>query len=365
MTVPENAQHTAPDQTQHTAPDRTRQAQQAAPDTAGRRLIELMAGFWKTQAIYLAAESGLVDAIAAAGRAPAVELANRTGTDPDALGRLLLFLESLDVVSGEDPAGYALTPVGELLRTGTQDSMRDHVRIYGSHFYRAWGALDHSLRTGRSAFTEVYGSDLFRYLNQHPDLSLTYERAMVAGTPFFAQVPEVHDFSGARLIVDVAGGHGALLHEILKSCPEPRAVLFDAPHVIAETADRPIASEHGDRVTLVPGDFFEGVPQGGDVYLLSRILHCFDDEACLRILAHCRSAMAPGGRLVVVERLLTRGTGSSLAQGYNMHMLVVLGGGRERDEDAYRTLLEKAGFQLDSVTTLPLETHLMAATLRR
>jgi hypothetical protein len=336
-------------------------------DTAGRRLIELMAGFWKTQAIYLAVESGLVDAVAATGRAPAAELAARTDTHPDALERLLLFLESLDVVdvaAGEEGAGYALTPIGELLRTDAPDSMRDHVRIYGSHFYQAWGALGHSLRTGGSAFAEVYGSDLFRYLHQHPDLSLTYERAMVAGTPFFAEVAEVYDFGAARLIVDVAGGHGALLHEILKACPGPRAVLFDAPHVIAETADRPIATAHGDRCDLVPGDFFDKVPEGGDVYLLSRILHCFDDEACLRILANCRAAMAPGGRLVIVERMLTKGTGSSLAQGYNMHMLVVLGGGRERDEDSYRTLLEKAGFRLDSVSALPLETHLLSATLR-
>ncbi|SFY19975.1 acetylserotonin O-methyltransferase [Streptomyces atratus] len=326
---------------------------------AGRQLIELMAGFWKTQAVYIATESGIVDHIPVDGRIPAIELALETGTDPDALGRLLLFLESLGVVDGDETNGYALTPVGELLRTDTRDSMRDHVRIYGSHFYQAWGALSHSLRTGGSAFTHVYGSDLFSYLHQNPELSLTYERAMVAGTPFFAEVSGAFDFSGARRIVDVAGGHGALLNEILNANPGPRAVLFDAAHVIEEAAGRPIATDHADRCERVPGDFFESVPENGDVYLLSRILHCFDDEACHRILTNCRRAMAPGGKLVILERMLTKGTGSSLTQGYNMHMLVVLGGGRERDEAQYRTLLDKAGFAVESIHELPLETHLL------
>ncbi|MEW2072225.1 methyltransferase [Streptomyces sp. NPDC012403] len=330
-------------------------------ETAGRHLFELMAGFWKTQAVYLAVESGTVDAIAAADRASTVDLSIETRTDADALGRLLLFLESLGVVEGDEAGGWALTEVGELLRTDTRDSMRDHVRIYGSHFYPAWGALSHSLRTGRSAFAHVYGSDLFSYLHKNPEVSLTYERAMVAGTPFFAEVSGAYDFSGARRIVDVAGGHGALLNEILNANPGPRAVLFDAPHVIEESKDRPIATDHADRCERIAGNFFESVPSDGDVYLLSRILHCFDDEACHRILTNCRRAMAPGGKLVILERVLVRGTGSSLSQGYNMHMLVVLGGGRERDETQYRTLLDKAGFTVESIHGLPLETHLMVA----
>lgn len=332
-----------------------------AEDPPGRQLIELMAGFWKTQAIYLATELGLVDAIATAGRAPGFDLALRTGTDADALERLLLFLESLGVVDSDDEKGYALTSVGELLRTGVADSMSDHVRIYGSHFYQAWGALSHSLRTGRSAFTQVFGTDLFSYLHHNPDVSLTYERAMEAGSPFFAEVGRAFDFSQARRIVDVAGGNGSLLDQILKANPGPRAVLFDSPHVIKETANRPIATVHGDRCERIAGNFFESVPAEGDVYLLSRILHCFDDETCYQILSNCRSVMAPGTKLLVLERVLTKGTGSSLAQGYNMHMLVVLGGGRERDEAHYRALLEKAGFAVESRHRLPLETHLFVA----
>lgn len=333
----------------------------ATEHTAARQLIELMAGFWKAQAVYTATELGIIDRIAAAGRIPAVDLAHRTGTDADALGRLLLFLDSLGVVDGDETVGYALTPVGELLRSGTADSMSDHVRIHGSHFYQAWAALSHSLHTGRSAFTRVFGSDLFSYLHQNPDVALTYERAMTAGAPFFAEVARAFDFSRARRIVDVVGGHGALLDSILTAHPGPRAVLFDAPEVIEETAGRPIATVHADRCERIAGDFFESVPAGGDVYLLSRILHCFDDESCHRILTNCRRVMTPGTRLVILERILAKDTGSSLAQGYNLHMLVVLGGGRERDEAHYRALLEKAGFAVESLRRLSLETHLLVA----
>jgi hypothetical protein len=336
----------------------------ATEDTAGRQLIELMAGFWKTQAVYVATELGIADRIAAAGRIPVVDLAHRTGTDADALGRLLLFLDSLGVVDGDETGGYALTPVGELLRTDAPDSMSDHVRVYGSHFYQAWAALTHSLHTGRSAFTRVFGSDLFSYLHQNPDVSRTYERAMTAGAPFFAEVAHAVDFSRARRIVDVAGGHGALLDAILRAHPGPRAVLFDAPEVIEETANRPIATVHANRCERIAGDFLDSVPAGGDVYLLSRILHCFDDETCHRILTNCRRAMAPGARLVILERILAKDTGSSLTQGYNLHMLVMFGGGRERDEAHYRAVLEKAGFAVESLHRLPLETHLLVATPR-
>ncbi len=329
--------------------------------SAVHRLTELSAGFWKTQALYTATELGVIDKIAEVRRASSIELAIQIKADADALGRLLLFLDSLGVVAGDEVTGYELTAVGELLRTDAPNSMRDQVRMYGEHFYQAWGALSHSIQTGRSAFTHVFGANLFSYLNQHPETSLLYERMMVGGAPFFSEVSASYDFSQAHRIVDVAGGHGALLDEILTANPGPRAVLFDAPHVVKEAATYPIKTNHAERCERIGGDFFESVPPAGDVYILSRILHCFDDDACHRILANCRRAIAPGGQLMVLERLITKTSGSSLAQGFNMHMLVVLGGGRERNEAEYRALLHEAGFAMHSIRPLPLEAHLMIA----
>jgi hypothetical protein len=239
--------------------------------------------------------------------------------------------------------------------------MREHILLYGDLFYRAWEALEHSVRTGESALGQVFGTDLFSYLQRHPDASEMYERMMTAGTPFFTSVNNAYDFSKARCIVDVAGGHGDLLHAILRTHQEPRAVLFDVPHVIEESAGYPLLTDYAERCQVIGGDFFQAVPRHGDVYLLSRILHCFDDLSCHRILMNCRQAIAAGGTLIILERLLTTGAESVLAHGYNMHMLVVLGAGRERTQQEYEGLLTQAGFALESVHALPLDTHLLVA----
>lgn len=326
-----------------------------------RRLMDLMTGYWRTQAVRTAAELGLADRIGD-GRRRTSELAAELAVDPDALGRLLHYLVSVDVLDGDDTHGFALTPMGALLRDDTPGSMRHYARLYGGEFYRAWGELPESIRTGRSGFGRVFGDELFPYLAADPGLSLLYDKAMVSGNAFFADVPRAYDFSGARIIVDVAGGHGALLTEILRRNPGARGVLFDTPHVIAETRRGELSPELAERTEFVEGDFFTAVPSGGDVYTASRILHGFDDDTCVRILAGCAAAMTPDARLLLLERLLPDepATGG-LGHGYNMHMLAVMGGGRERTRRAYEALLDKAGFALRSTRPLPLDTYLMVA----
>ncbi|SES33739.1 methyltransferase [Actinokineospora terrae] len=331
--------------------------------TAQRELIELLTGFWRSQSLYVATELGIIDRLDPLRPTAAAEVALSLGFDTDAVTRLLGYLGSVGVLAGDEATGYTLTEVGALARTDAVGTMRDHITLYGNQFYRAWGELAHSIRHGGSSFAQVHGADLFTHLKANPDLSHAYERMMVAGAPFFTAVAEAFDFSAASLVVDVAGGHGALLEHVLRATPGLRAVLFDTPHVIAEAARHPIA-ELGDRCERVGGDFFACVPEGGDVYVLSRILHCFDDEACHRILTTIRSAIAPGGSLLVLERL-TGADASPLSHGFNMHMLVVLGGGRERDEPHYRDMLDKAGFTLGAVHPLPLDTRLLVASPRQ
>jgi SAM-dependent methyltransferase len=331
----------------------------SADETAGQQLLDLMSGLWKTQALHVAADLGVIDAIGSTDRPSSIALADRLGLNADAVGRLLSYLERLGVVAGSEPEGYRLTDVGALLRTDDAGTVRDLLCLYGREFYRAWGALDHSMRTGDSAFSWVFGAGLFEFLAAHPDRLATYERGMEAGTPFFDAVSDAYDLTDAVLIVDVAGGSGALLDQILSRNPGPSAILFDAPPVIARTGTSPIATRHGPRCERVAGDFFRSVPGGGDVYILSRILHCFDDDSCRRILTNCHRAMQPDGRLIVLERIVGADEKSSLTEGYSMHMLVVLGGGRERTEEQYASLLLESGFVVESVTALPLETNLI------
>ncbi|CAM03302.1 methyltransferase family protein [Saccharopolyspora erythraea NRRL 2338] len=328
-----------------------------------RRLMELMTGYWNTQAVYVAARLGIADRLAGT-RSTSAALATELDVDADALGRLLRFLVGAGVLVGDDQQGYALTETGELLRSDADKPLRNVALLYGEEFYRAWGDLHHSVTTGKSAFGHVFGDELFAYLSGNPRTSLSYDRAMVAGTAFFSDVPGAFDFSAARKVVDVAGGHGQLLAEVLRAHPTLRGVLYDAPHVIEEVR-RAGGVAADERVELVAGDFFDSVPRGGDVYLLSRILHGFDDEACVRILASCREAMGEDATLLIVERVLPEGTEPSLALGYNLHMLAVMGNGRERGEQEYRVLLEKAGFELGPVRPLPLDAALVTAKPRK
>lgn len=326
-----------------------------------RHLIDLVTGFWQTQSLYVATHLGVIDQLSTDQAVHGPTLAKLLDVHGDALDRLLNYLVSIGVLEGGGAAGYRLSASGALLRTDSGSGMREHILLYGGLFYRAWEALERSIQTGESALSHVFGTDLFSYLQQHPDSSEMYERMMTAGTPFFTSVNNAYDFSGARRIVDVAGGHGDLLHAILRACQKPQAVLFDAPHVVAESSRYALLTDYPERCQAIGGDFFQEVPREGDVYLLSRILHCFDDDSCHRILTNCRQAIAAGGTLIVLEKLLTTGAESVLAHGYNMHMLVVLGAGRERTQQEYADLLTQAGFALQSVHALPLDTHLLVA----
>jgi O-methyltransferase domain/Dimerisation domain len=342
------------------------QIESAADPSPERALLELIVGYWNTQALRVAARLKIADALADR-RLDSAQLAAATGADAAALRRLLNFLRGISVVEGNDGAGYALTELGRLLRSDVEGSMRDLAILYGEEFYEVWGALLHQVRTGEYAFASVFGTDMFGYFAANPETGRTFDRAMIAGRAFLARVPDVYDFGSARLVVDVAGGSGALLAAILAKNPATRGLLFDREPVV-ETARRLLAA-HGleDRCTFAGGDFFAAVPSGGDVYLLCRILHDWEDEECLALLANCHAAMPPGAELIVVERVLPEdgesSAGRELALAYDMHMMAVAGGG-ERSASAYRALLSASGFELRAAHALPLDVRALVATRR-
>lgn len=327
-----------------------------------RSLLELIIGYWNTQALHVLARLGIPDLLAGK-RMDTAALAAATGSDVESLRRLLRFLTGLGVLVGDDETGFALTELGELLRTDVEGSMHDLAVLYGEEFYAAWGSLLHNVRTGEQAFKHTFGTSMFDYFGTHPATGRTFDRAMAAGRAFFAEIPEVYDFSHARTVVDIAGGNGSLLAAVLRKNPDLTGVLFDVPPVVE--AARTFLKSIGlvERCRFETGDFFRAVPQGGDVYLLCRILHDWDDERCVALLTNCHAAMTPGGTLLIVERLLPEYGRPSLALGYGVHMMAVAGG-RERTEEEYRVLLGQAGFDVGSTHELPLDIHALVASRR-
>jgi hypothetical protein len=311
-------------------------------------LIQMGTGAWVNAVVYAAAKIGVADRLAAGPR-NAAELAGPMGMHAPSLHRLMRTLASLGILTERDSQRFALTPMGEALKTGAPGSARATVIAFGGAFWHGWEEIVYSLETGNTGFDKAHGMPLFEYLRQHPAEASDFSEAMVG---FHGEEPpavaQAYDFSGFKNVVDVGGATGNLLAAILSSHAGSRGVLFDRPHVVGDAPALLKARGVEDRVTIEPGDFFETVPSGGDCYLLSHIIHDWNEARCLTILGHCRKAIKPGGRLLIVEMVLPAGDTPHPGKVLDMVMLV-FPGGQERTEAEYASLLGKAGFHLSRV----------------
>ena len=313
-------------------------------------ITQMQMGMWVAQAVAAAARLGIADALAQSQPQGSTTLAQAVGADAAALARLLRALASLGVLAQPTPHQYALTPVGELLRSDSPSSMRDWlIAETDPPHWQAWGKLHESVRSGQTMVSQLFGMSIFEYYAAHPEERAAFSRAMGNFSVLAARgIVQQYDFSHARQIVDVGGAHGDLLLAILRANPHTRGTLFDLPHV-AESARQAIRA-HSDhqRCEVRGGDFFEAVPPGGDIYLLKAILVDWKDADALRILRNCRTAITPEGKLLVIEMVLPDDNRPSPAQLLDLNMLVMTGG-QERTAGEYGALLEQAGFRLDRI----------------
>jgi hypothetical protein len=304
---------------------------------------------WVSRVTYAAAKLGLADHLAERPKT-AEELAGPLSLHAPSLHRLMRTLASLGILNERGDRGFALTRLGEALKTGAPGSARASLLTIASPWLNAsFDQIIHSLQTGETGFEKANGMPLFDYLAQHPDEASLFSETMIGihGEEPPA-VADAYDFSVFGTVVDVGGATGNLLSAILSRHPGPRGILFDRPHVVTDAPALLAARGVEDRVTIEAGTFFERVPAGGDAYILSHIIHDWSEEQCLTILGHVRRAMRPAGRLLLVEMVLPAGDTPHFGKLLDMVMLV-LPGGQERTEGEYRTLFGKAGFRLTRV----------------
>jgi hypothetical protein len=305
--------------------------------------------YWVSRIVHLAAELGLADHLAA-GPLSSEELAKRTKTDAAALYRVLRSLASLGLFTEDASRRFSSTPLGAALQTGAPGSARASIlTLGGESVSAAWHQLSYSVRTGKPAFEKANGKPIFAWLAEHPDEAALFGETMIGfhgAEP--AAVAAAYDFSGFSTIVDVGGGTGNLLTTILTNYSQPRGVLFDLPHVAPEAATLIKTRGLTERVTFEVGNFFETVPSGGDAYVMSHVIHDWNEEQCRTILANCRRAMKPTSRLLLIEMVLPAGDTPHPGKLLDMMMLVAPGG-QERTAEEYRTLLTSAGFNLVKV----------------
>jgi hypothetical protein len=316
-------------------------------DVAQARAVlqEMTNGYWATQIIYVAAKLGIADLLSS-GPLGIQALAESTETHAPSLYRLMRALAGVGVVRENEEGDYETTPLGRCLVRGSPGALRARSILNGEEWYAAWGGLLQSVRTGETAFDHIVGKPFFEHLAANPKSAAVFNEAMASSTEGAARaVANAYDFSPFRTIVDVGGGTGAFLAGILHANPQARGVLFDQPNVVATAGGLLTSAGVADRCNVVGGDFFEAVPGGGDVYMLSWIIHDWDDDRSVAILKNCRRAMAHDARLLVIEQVIPPGNEASLSKLYDLHMLV-LSGGRERREDEYRDLLAASDLQL-------------------
>ncbi|MFE0641047.1 methyltransferase [Streptomyces sp. NPDC058877] len=333
----------------------------AAPGSA-ETLLRLLTGAWTTQALATCAQLRLPEAMSPHAPLGAGRLAREVGAQTEELTTLLRYLAMLGVVS-EEPEGFRLTTAGLLLREGATGSMRPLALMYGGPFYQSFAHLTHAVRTGEPGFDHLYGQNHFDHFARDPELAAAFDGSMAASSPMFDPLPAHPVLTAAaaspapRTVVDVAGGTGELLGRVLAAHPSLRGVLLERPHVVAAARERLAATGVGERCSYLVGDFAD-VPSTGDVYLLSRVLHDWDDTRCREILRHLAGAMPSRADLLVVERLLPTDATPSLATAWDLHMLCNTGG-RERRVDAYARLFETSGLVLVGHRPLPFDAHVL------
>ena len=321
-------------------------------------LLELASGFMATHALYAAAKLGIADTLAD-GPLSARDVAARIGADPDATHRLLRACATFGVFTEKPDGRFDLTPLANSLRSEAADSMLPVLLMLGDPQYqRPWGDLAATVETGTPGAERAFGTTMWRHLEEDPEFAATFDSAMTRLSVLdWPSVRAVYDFTPYARIVDLGGGRGQLLASMLAAAPSARGVLQEREAV------RGPAEEHLREAGVLPrcrietGSFFDVAPTDGDLYVMKRVIHDFDDDRATAILANVRRHMPEQATLLLLESIVPPGNTPHFAKTLDLDLMIFVGG-RERTEGQFDTLLDRAGFRLTriipTVSTLSL-----------
>src|SRR5437868_809548 len=315
----------------------------ATPSPGNIQIMQLSTACWASRCLHVVAELGVADAIGDQPQSTEA-LAKATATQPQTLYRVLRLLASLGIFECKNGT-WSHTEASRFLRSDHPESLRDYIRMLGLPvFWSAFGDLDHSLRTGESAFAKRFPEGVFEYLANHPEESRIFDSAMTSKSHRdIAAILPAYDFSQFASIADIAGGRGHLLRAILRSSRKTQGILFDQPHVVAE-----VAPENGGKLTVVAGNFFTDSMPKADAYLLMNIIHDWPDAQSIKILSAIRQDMPPHARVLIIETVVPPTPEPHLSKELDIAMMA-LPGGMERTREEYAGLASKCALRLQLV----------------
>lgn len=322
----------------------------------GVQVISMSLGYVMGQALHAAAKLGVGDALAA-GPLSADDVAANTSSHAPSMRRLLRTLASGGIVNQADDGRYSLTTLGETLRRDAAGSVHSAV-VWVSEpmHYATCGDLAETVRTGVPAFERLFGKPYFEYLAADPGAGRVWDAGMACFSAIEdGPIARGYQFPKGATVIDVGGGQGGFLAEVLTADASLTGVLFDLPEVVAEPR-RLLDARLEARFSTAAGDFFESVPAGGDVYVYKRVLHDWDDDHCVTLLRRCRDVISNRGRVLVIDAVIPPGNEPHPAKIVDIVMMGILSG-RERTEAELASLFARAGFTLQRV----IPTHSMLA----
>jgi hypothetical protein len=326
------------------------------------QLMQFATGYIVSAALYTATKLGIADLLKGGAKSTR-DLAASCGVREEALYRVLRALASVGVFSEVAAGTFALTPTAELLRTDRDDSVRDMVLWLDNrmHFH-AYPEMLHAVKTGETVMEKVFGESCFGYLEKEKEVGEVFNRAMTMFSKMLGPaVLDAYDFShlNGKTLVDIGGGHGYLLTSILKKYPEIHGTIFDLEHVHTGAHERISEAGLAGRCGTVGGDFFAAVP-ASDAYIMKHIIHDWNDEKALAILKNCHAAGRGATKVILVETVLTPGNEPHFGKWLDLEMLL-LPGGKERTEEEFARLFDKAGFALKRVVATKSPTCVIEA----
>jgi SAM-dependent methyltransferase len=327
-------------------------------------LYQIGIGHYFSRVLALAAKLGIADLLIDGPRFYG-DLAKATQTHAPSLNRMMRLLASVGVFEERDNGTFALTSLGELLRTGAAGSMRSAVLLFaGIGIQDAWKELEYCIQTGEPAFRRNSpDADPFSQIAQNPEMAKVFDEAMAAFAPLTAAaIAASYDFSPFRTLIDVGGGNGSLLIGLLNANPNLHGIVFDLPHAADKARAKIAEAGLQSRCQAVGGDFFKEVPAGADAYIIKHVIHDWNDDRATAILRSVHRAMPPQGKLLIAEGVYPqRIDQSDLSRGAaanDVNMLVSTGG-RQRSETEFRSLQNAAGFELTRIIPTPARLSLI------
>jgi len=315
----------------------------------------LACGGWVASAVGVAASLGIADLLADGPRS-ADDLARATGMRTAPLASVLRVLVAVGLFAETPEGAFANTPDAESLRADHPQSVRAWCQLAAGDYQRLFHAMSHTVATGEPAAHQVLGESLYDYLTHTPTAADVYDRAMEdLARPLGGVLAASRDFSHVVSVVDVGGGRGTVVRDLLHAVPHLRGTCVDRAEV-CDRARRDLEPELRDRLTFTGGDFFESVPGGADLYILKNVLHNWGDERAVAILKTIAVALSGvmNGRLLIIEPVIGGGmAGLYRALDDLLQLVICEPGATPRSVEALTRLATQAGFCVTGVQALP------------